>query len=76
MKRTDILEFISEQLNITLDELDDEATLDELGMDEITLSELIYAINDKYEMEMEDEDFADCETLGEFIDTVIESAEE
>lgn len=61
-----ILELIAEQFNKDVDELDENTSfVDDLNADSIDIVELIMSIEDEFDIEIEDEELKDLETIGD-----------
>ena len=68
-------EIISDQLDIQMDEItEDKSFKDDFSADSLDLVELVMAIEDEFDIEISDEDFADVKTVGDaltFLETRI-----
>ena len=51
-----------------------EATLEEVDVDSLDLVELTQAVEDEYEIDLENADFKKVKTVGDVIDLVVERA--
>ncbi|MBQ8304915.1 MAG: acyl carrier protein [Blautia sp.] len=62
-------EMLAEQLNIDVSTITPETSFkDDLGADSLDLMELLMAIEDEYNIEIEAEDLTDVQTVGEVLD--------
>lgn len=72
--RDRVLEVISEQFNLTVDELQENVSFtNDLDADSIQLMELVMSIEDEFGIEMDDEAIAEINTIGdllEYVDTL------
>lgn len=70
-----IQELISEQFNIEKDQINKETSfIDDLNADSLDLVEFIMAIEDEFEIEVEDEDMEEITTAGdvaEYIEMIL-----
>lgn len=74
MDREAIVEKVIEVVNDTLDvegaELDESTNLKDLGADSFDLLELVTALEDEFELAMDDDDVANISTIGEVADAI------
>ncbi len=74
MDREAILEKIIEVVNDTLDidgvELAEDTNLKDLGADSFDLLELVTALEDEFELTMDDDDVEKISTIGEVADAI------
>lgn len=72
--RDRVLEVISEQFNLTVDELQENVSFtNDLDADSIQLMELVMSIEDELGIEIDDEAIAEINTIGdllEYVDTL------
>ena len=72
--RDRVLEVISEQFNLTVDELQENVSFtNDLDADSIQLMELVMSIEDEFGIEIDDEAIAEINTIGdllEYVDTL------
>ena len=61
-----LLEIIAEQFNKEVDEIDENTSfVDDLNADSIDIVELIMSIEDEFDIEINDEDLKDLETIAD-----------
>jgi len=66
-----IKEIIIEQLNVTEEECVPEAAfIDDLGADSLDIVELIMAMEDKFDLEISDDDLANIRTVKDVIEYI------
>lgn len=74
MNRQEILEKVVELVNDTLDvdnvELNEDTNLKDLGADSFDLLELVTALEDEFELTMDDEDVEKVATVGQVVDAI------
>ncbi len=74
MNRQEILEKVVELVNDTLDvdnvELNEDTNLKDLGADSFDLLELVTALEDEFELTMDDEDVEKIATVGQVVDAI------
>lgn len=74
MNRQEILEKVVELVNDTLDiddvELNEDTNLKDLGADSFDLLELVTALEDEFELTMDDDDVEKIATVGQVIDAI------
>lgn len=70
-----IQEIIMEQLKIDDSLWHRELTFDELAVDSLQLLELVVALEQGLDTELDEERLAACETVGQAMDLVLESLE-
>ena len=62
-------EMLAEQLNIDVSTITPDTSFkDDLGADSLDLMELLMAIEDEYNIEIEAEELTDVQTVGEVLD--------
>lgn len=67
--KEDILQIISEQFNVPMDELTEDVNLvNDLNADSIELVELIMTIEDNFDIEIEEDDLMDIETIKDIFE--------
>lgn len=67
--RDRVLEIISEQFNLTVDELQENVSLaNDLGADSIQLMELVMSIEDEFGVELDEEVIANINTIGDLLE--------
>lgn len=74
MNRQEILEKVVELVNDTLDiddvELNEDTNLKDLGADSFDLLELVTALEDEFELTMDDDDVEKIVTVGQVVDAI------
>lgn len=74
MNRQEILEKVVEIVNDTLDiedvELNEDTNLKDLGADSFDLLELVTALEDEFELTMDDGDVEKIATVGQVVDAI------
>lgn len=74
MNRQEILEKVVELVNDTLDvdnvELNEGTNLKDLGADSFDLLELVTALEDEFELTMDDDDVEKIATVGQVVDAI------
>ena len=74
MNRQEILEKVVELVNDTLDiedvELNEDTNLKDLGADSFDLLELVTALEDEFELTMDDGDVEKIATVGQVVDAL------
>lgn len=74
MNRQEILEKVVELFNDTLDidnvELNEDTNLKDLGADSFDLLELVTALEDEFELTMDDDDVEKIATVGQVVDAI------
>ena len=74
MNRPEILEKVVELVNDTLDvdnvELSEDTNLKDLGADSFDLLELVTALEDEFELTMDDDDVEKIATVGQVVDAI------
>ena len=74
MNRQEILEKVVELANDTLDiddvELNEDTNLKDLGADSFDLLELVTALEDEFELTMDDDDVEKIATVGQVVDAI------
>lgn len=74
MNRQEILEKVVELVNDTLEvdnvELNEETNLKDLGADSFDLLELVTALEDEFELTMDDDDVEKIATVGQVVDAI------
>ena len=68
-----IQEIIMEQLDIDESLWHRNLTFDELAVDSLQLLELVVNLEQAFDLDLDDEKLADCETVGEAMDLVLAS---
>lgn len=67
----DVIEAISNQVYVDGDELSEKTTLHEdLAMDSLDDVEVVMELEDKYNLEISDDDASKCVTIGDVIDLI------
>lgn len=74
MNRQEILEKVVELVNDTLNidgvELNEDTNLKDLGADSFDLLELVTALEDEFELTMDDDDVEKIATVGQVVDAI------
>ena len=71
MTREKIIKIISEQFNVEEENLNEETSFrDELDADSLDLVELIMALEDEFELEIEDDEIDSIQTIGDALDFI------
>ncbi len=74
MNRQEIREKVVELVNDTLDvdnvELNEDTNLKDLGADSFDLLELVTALEDEFELTMDDDDVEKIATVGQVVDAI------
>lgn len=78
MERSDVLEAMrelgSELLSVEPAQITEEATFgDDLEADSLDLTELVMALEDRFDIEVAEDDLEDVRTVGQAIDVVLAS---
>ena len=58
---------ITDQLNINDVVITEDTTLEDLGADSLALVELVMSVEDKYQIEIPDEELQKIVTIGDFV---------
>lgn len=66
----DILNLISEEVPIDRDKLDPSATLESLDIASLDMISVMFALEDKYNVVVEQDDVKDAKTLDDFVKIV------
>jgi acyl carrier protein len=66
----ELLDLIAQEALTDRANLSREATLESIGLDSVDLVSVIFAIEEKYHIEISEDAFAKNGTLGEFVDTL------
>ena len=67
----DIIEYLSAHYNIEPDEITDESTLDDLGVDSLGVLAIADIVENKYGISLDDERIAGVRTLSDFKDLIV-----
>ena len=67
---SDLIDLIAEQSLTERDKLTREATLQSIGIDSVDVVSVAFELEEKYEIQIEDKEFAACETLGQLLDLI------
>ncbi len=71
----DVLDLISAEVPIDREKLDPAATLDSLDIASLDMISVMFALEDKYNLVVEQEDVKDAKTLDDFVKIVLAKAE-
>jgi acyl carrier protein len=66
----ELLDLIAQEALIDRSKLVREATLEDIGLDSVDLVSIVFAIEEKYGIEIAEDAFAGSGNLGEFLDTM------
>ncbi|WP_454885200.1 phosphopantetheine-binding protein [Sphingomonas oryzagri] len=69
--RDAIIAIIAEEARIDEEKLKPEATLTALGIASLDVVSVLFAIEDKFGVDIPQEEIASTETLGQFIDVIL-----
>lgn len=58
---------ISKKLEINIEVIDDRASLDDLGADELDQLEILMKIENEFEIDIDDDEFFSCSTVGAIV---------
>ena len=67
----DIIEYLGAHYNIESDEITDESTLDNLGVDSLGVLAIADIVENKYGISLDDERIAGVRTLSDFKDLIV-----
>ncbi len=68
-----ILEIIAEQFHVNVEDLEEDTNfVDDLNVDSIELLELVMAIEDEFDIELEDDVLENITTVGDVLDFIDE----
>lgn len=65
-------QMLAEQFGLSEAALGRDIALDSLCLDSMEMLELLTAIEDEFDIEIDDSEFVGCDTLGEMADLIIE----
>ena len=71
MIKSDILNIIAEEALVDIETLKLDKKLDELGIDSIAVIGVMYDVEEKYNIEIDDSEIAVDQTLGDMLDLMI-----
>lgn len=63
---------LAEQFALDETTLERDTLLDDLNLDSLEILELLTAIEDEYDIQLDAREFADCENLGDMADLIID----
>jgi acyl carrier protein len=69
--REAVIAIIAEEARIDAEKLKPEATLASLGIESLDVVSVLFAIEDKFGVDIQHEDIASVETLGQFVDVIV-----
>ncbi|HWE99736.1 MAG TPA: phosphopantetheine-binding protein [Caulobacteraceae bacterium] len=72
-QREELIELIAEEALVDKDKLVDSATLSDIGLDSVGVVSVVFAVEEKYGVEIGEEAFKDVADFGGFL-AVIEAA--
>lgn len=71
MTKEKVIKIISEQFNVDVENLNEDTSFrDELNADSLDFIELIMALEDEFELEIEDEEVDSIKTIGDALDYI------
>ncbi len=76
LDREELLSIIHKEAVVERSLLTDDAKLDELGLASLDFISIIFAIEEKYGVELKEDSFADCTTVGDMIRVLKEKVQE
>lgn len=65
-----IIELVAEQFTVDAHELTEDTTFADLGAEELDITELVYAVEDRFEMDISEEEANALETVADLADLV------
>ncbi|CAN5126810.1 hypothetical protein BH09PSE2_BH09PSE2_15940 [soil metagenome] len=71
----DVLDLVAQEAPVDRADLKPEATLDELGVASLDVISVLFALEDKFGVIVEQGDIEHAKTLGDFIDAVLAKAQ-
>jgi acyl carrier protein len=66
----ELIDLIAVEALIDRDLLTRKATLSDVGLDSVGVVSVIFAVEEKYGVEIQEDEFADTTNLGKFLDTL------
>ena len=70
MEESTVMEIIGEQLGISASELDEDTVFADLGADSLDLFEIISALEEDFEIEVDNEEAENLKTVGDAIEYI------
>lgn len=67
MKFEDFVKLLGEEFEFDTDGIEENTTFADINFDEFDMIELVMSIEDKFGIEVPDEDLAQIETIGDFV---------
>lgn len=67
MKFNEFLDFIGNEFDFDTDGVEENTTFADINFDEIDMIELVMSVEDKYHLEIPDEDLKKIVTIGDFV---------
>lgn len=61
---------IAKKLEINVEIIDDRASLDDLGADELDQLEILMKLENEFEIDIDDDEFFSCNTVGAIVSLV------
>ena len=58
---------IAKKLEINIEVIDDRASLDDLGADELDQIEILMKLENEFEIDIDDDEFFNCNTVGAIV---------
>ena len=71
-----VLDVISQEVPIDREKLDPAATLEQLDIASLDMISVTFALEDQFELVVEQTDFADCKTVQDFVDMVVAKSQQ
>ncbi len=68
-----VVSIVADQINVNEEEITEESTFEELGIDEMDLAELVITLEGEFEVEIHDDEFAKINSVSDLVD-IIETA--
>lgn len=65
-----IIELVAEQFTVDADELSEDTAFADLGAEELDITDLVYAVEDRFEMDISEEDANALQTIADLADLV------
>jgi acyl carrier protein len=69
--RDDVITIVAEEARIDVAKLSPTATLLSLGIASLDVISVLFGIEDRFGVVIAPEDFASCDTVGEFVDIIM-----
>jgi acyl carrier protein len=72
--RNTVLDIIAEEALVERSALTPEATLDSLGIASLDIISIVFALEERFGLTLEQSDFEDVQSLGQFVDLILDRA--